>query len=91
MASNVRVGSATDLSALENSCNSFTEGLRDAVGAFGSATGELGSSWRDAQFRTIEGLADEIVSVCSQAQDVVGNLLMPFVQRKRAALESRPS
>lgn len=90
MAGGIRVGSISDVAALENSCDAFTEGLRDAVGRFASATGELGSSWRDAEFRNIEEIAAEINDACVHAQNVVGDILVPFVQRKRAALENRP-
>ena len=90
MASGIKVGSIGDVASLENSCNAFTGGLSDALGRFASATGELGSSWRDAEFRNIEDIAAEISDACVQAQNVVGDILMPFVQRKRAALENRP-
>lgn len=90
MAGQIQVGNISDLVALENSCTAFTEGLRDLVGRFASATGELGSRWRDEKFKDIENLADEIGTACVQAQNVVGEILIPFVERKRAALEGRP-
>ena len=91
MASGIRVGSIGDVAALENSCSAFTDGLRDAVDRFVSATAELGSSWRDAEFRTIEDIALQIKDACGQAQNVVDGILIPFVSRKRSALESRPA
>jgi hypothetical protein len=91
MANEVKVGNLADLNTLESSCNSFSEGLRSAVGAFKSATSDLGSGWRDAKVRDIESMSDEIVSVCEKAQNIVGDLLVPFIQRKRAALENRPN
>ena len=90
MAEVIRVGSIGDVAALENSCSAFTDGLRDALGGFISATGVVGSSWRDAEFNPIEDLANEIKFACEQAQTVVDDILIPFVARKRAALENRP-
>ncbi len=90
MAGDIRVGSIDDVVALENSCNSFADGLRDAVERFVSATAELESSWRDEEFKTVQELADDITDACRSAETVVGEILMPFVQRKRIVLDQRP-
>lgn len=85
------ISETAELAALENSCKQFSAGLDAVMTRFRSATDSLGMVWQDGMYAATRARVEPVFASCSKALSVVTGSLEPFIAKKRAWADSRPS
>ena len=78
------------LVAFKNKCTGISQELRRIYDIYKNETCALQAAWDDDQYKILYAKVGNILAECENSIDALDNRLLPFLEKKIAALKRRP-
>ena len=89
MAGNGAKVTMESLQRVKTGCTDFDQGIEAAIGDLKSALSNVGGSWKDPDFATLSEKTEALEQAVANAQRVVREELLPFVESRISILGNK--